>query len=195
MLAAALNVVVVVAHLAIALSIVRGLLRTGRWTSNPLALATSAIFVTSALHHGSQPVHMLLPLIGIDGDHSTSMRAAFGTWHATVWDIAAAGVAVWYLGLRSRFPALVRGSALFEDLRERERQALEIHDNIVQGLAEAQLAFDVGRQQQAREAVDRTLAAARQLVTELLGEPGSGIDLAPGNLRRTLPADQPSTER
>jgi signal transduction histidine kinase len=67
---------------------------------------------------------------------------------------------------------------------EREREALDIHDNIVQGLAEAQLAFDVGRPEQAREAVERTLAQARRIVTELMGDPG------PGDLRRSTPADQ-----
>ena len=72
--------------------------------------------------------------------------------------------------------------------RENERRALDIHDNIVQGLAEAQMAFDVGRPEQAREAVDRTLAAARRLVTELLGAP------APGDLRRDTVADQPATD-
>ena len=77
------------------------------------------------------------------------------------------------------------------DKRLRERQALDIHDNIVQGLAEAQLAFDVGRPEQAREAVDRTLAAARRLITELLGEPGSGTELGPGDLRRSTAGDQP----
>lgn len=66
---------------------------------------------------------------------------------------------------------------------ERERQALDIHDNIVQGLAEAQLAFDVGRPEQAREAVERTLAQARRIVTELMKEPG------PGDLRRSSPVD------
>lgn len=68
--------------------------------------------------------------------------------------------------------------------RERERHALDIHDNIVQGLAEAQLALDVGRPEQAREAVERTLAQARRIVTELLG------DVRPGDLRRDTPADQ-----
>lgn len=72
--------------------------------------------------------------------------------------------------------------------RERERHALDIHDNIVQGLAEAQMAFSVGRVEQARDAVDRTLAAARRLVTELLGEPG------PGDLRRDSVADQPAVD-
>lgn len=72
--------------------------------------------------------------------------------------------------------------------RERERHALDIHDNIVQGLAEAQLAFEVGRPEQAREAVDRTLVAARRLVTELLGEP------EPGDFRRETAADQPAPD-
>ena len=195
MLSTALNLVVVVTYLAISITILRGLTRAGRVWSNPLMLATSAIFFTCAVHHGSHPVHMLLPSIGVDDPQGEATRAAFGDWHASIWDLLTAGIGVWYFMLRNRFPALARGSALFEDLRERERQALEIHDNIVQGLAEAQLAFDVGRDQQAREAVDRTLAAARQIITDLLGEPGSGIELGPGDLRRSAPADQPTTER
>jgi hypothetical protein len=69
--------------------------------------------------------------------------------------------------------------------REREQQALDIHDNLVQGLVEAQLALDVGRPEQAREAIDRTLAQARRIVTDLLGEP------EPGDLRRATAADRP----
>jgi signal transduction histidine kinase len=195
MVSTALNIVVVSAYLAISLTILRGLKKAGRVWSNPLMLATSAIFFTCAVHHGSHPVHMLLPTFGVEDHHSMAMREAFDSWHTSLWDVATAGVGIWYFMLRNRFPALARGSALFEDLRERERQALEIHDNVVQGLAEAQLAFDVGREQQAREAVDRTLAAARQIITDLLGEPGSGIELGPGDLRRSAPADQPFTER
>lgn len=68
--------------------------------------------------------------------------------------------------------------------REREQQALDIHDNIVQGLVEAQLSLDVGRPEQARDAIDRTLAQARRIVTDLMGAP------APGDLRRATSADQ-----
>lgn len=70
------------------------------------------------------------------------------------------------------------------DRRAREQHALDVHDNIVQGLAEAKLALDVGRTEQAREVVERTLVQARRIVTELLGEP------QPGDLRRETPADQ-----
>jgi PAS domain-containing protein len=37
-----------------------------------------------------------------------------------VWDALTAGVGVWYWSLRGRFPALVRGAALFEDLELRK---------------------------------------------------------------------------
>jgi hypothetical protein len=67
--------------------------------------------------------------------------------------------------------------------RAREQALLDIHDNIVQGLAEAKLALDVGRTAQARDAIDTTLAQARRIVTELTGPP------APGDLRRATSAD------
>jgi hypothetical protein len=71
----------------------------------------------------------------------------------------------------------------------RDRRLLDIHDNIVQGLAEAQLALDVGRTAQARDAIESTLAQARRIVTELTDAPGAP---APGDLRRDTPADQPA---
>jgi signal transduction histidine kinase len=75
------------------------------------------------------------------------------------------------------------GSHASSNERVRERAALDIHDNIVQGLAEAQLALEIGRLDQARDAVDRTLAQARRIVTDLMGAP------APGDLRRDTSAD------
>ena len=71
----------------------------------------------------------------------------------------------------------------------RDRRLLDIHDNIVQGRAEAQLALDVGRTAQARDAIESTLAQARRIVTELTDAPGS---VSPGDLRRNTPADQPA---
>ena len=62
----------------------------------------------------------------------------------------------------------------------RQRQALEINDNVVQGLAVAKYALDVGDEERAYEAVARTLASARGIITNLLG----GEDLGPGDLVR-----------
>jgi hypothetical protein len=184
---AVMNAVVLVAYLAISFHILRGVVRSGRITSNPLALATGLIFLTCAIHHGSHPVHMFLPSIGIGEHKSHSMREAFDSWHTSAFDLATAGVAVWYWRLRNRFPALVRGSALFEDLRERERQALEINDNVVQHLAVAKLAYDLGKHDEAYDAIDKGLVSSRKIITELLGEPGSGVDLGAGDLRRREP--------
>lgn len=60
----------------------------------------------------------------------------------------------------------------------RERQALEINDNVVQSLAVAHYRLGRGEVAQARESVSEALEAARRIITDLLAEP------APGELRR-----------
>jgi signal transduction histidine kinase len=186
-LGAAANLVILAVYLAIAFAIVRHLVPDARWRDSPLAVATAAIFFTWAIHHGFHPVHQLLPMVGIGHDIGTAMRAAFDVWHLSVWDVITAAVGVWYLMLRSRFPALVRRSALFEDSLERERQALEIHDNVVQGLASAKLAFELDEHDRGMNALEQTLVAARRIITELLAAPASSPG-DPGTLRRNRPA-------
>lgn len=188
---AAANLVILAAYLAIAVTIARHLLPDGRWRSSPLAVATAAIFFTCAVHHGSHPVHQLLPLVGAELEVGAAMRVAFDDWHVSGWDIVTAAVGVWYWTLRGRFPALVRRSALFEDNLERERQALEIHDNVVQGLAAAKLAFELDERDRGMVALEDTLGAARRIITELLSRPGEAA--GSGTLRRDRPAgDGPS---
>lgn len=65
----------------------------------------------------------------------------------------------------------------------RQRHALEVNDDIIQGLAVADLALNLDAYDKAREAVATTLAAARQFVTDLLGE-ATNVDISPGDLRR-----------
>ena len=66
----------------------------------------------------------------------------------------------------------------------RRQQALEINDNIVQGLAVAKYSFDLGEEAKAREAVEGTLVAARSIISGLLDEIGGNVDLGPGTLTR-----------
>ena len=71
----------------------------------------------------------------------------------------------------------------------RQRQALEINDNIVQGLTVAKYAMDAKDYARALEAVEKTLKSARKIVTDLLNE--NNIDylhLGPGDLVRLEPA-------
>jgi PAS domain S-box-containing protein len=56
-------------------------------------------------------------------------------------------------------------------LREAEwqrEQALQLHDAVVQGLAVAKMAMDIGHTEMSEEAIARTLEKARHLVGELL---------------------------
>lgn len=82
----------------------------------------------------------------------------------------------------------MRGASLFEDLKEKQRQALEINDNIVQGqvVAETALAFD--QQDLSKEALAATLVSARQIISDLIGEADSETRLGPGDLRRSKAA-------
>ena len=66
----------------------------------------------------------------------------------------------------------------------RRQQALEINDNIVQGLAVAKYSFDLDEQEKAREAIEGTLVAARSIISELLDDIGGNVDLGPGTLTR-----------
>lgn len=66
----------------------------------------------------------------------------------------------------------------------RQRQALEINDNIVQGLAVAKYALDAGDDRRAYDAVSRTLTSARGIISDLLGAREAGAQLGPGDLVR-----------
>jgi signal transduction histidine kinase len=52
----------------------------------------------------------------------------------------------------------------------RKRQALELHEQVVQGLVVAQLALELGREDEALEAIVSTLERARAMVTRELTE-------------------------
>ena len=65
---------------------------------------------------------------------------------------------------------------------EKRRRGLELHDEVVQGLAVARMAFDVDDRERLDHALTQSLNAARRLVEELLG-PGV-IDA--GDLRQEL---------
>lgn len=71
-----------------------------------------------------------------------------------------------------------------QQLAERRRRALELHDDVVQGLALAQLALQAGRPEDAQRAVAGTLRAAKKVVSELLDGRGVEGRLDAGDLVR-----------
>jgi hypothetical protein len=181
----AANAVVALAYLAIATIIFRGLRGGDQLWSNRLGTATAFIFLTCGVHHGSHSVHMLLPSFGVDDPQALALREGWH-WPSAVWDVFAAGVGVYYLSLRKSYASVLRGAQMFEDLRERERQAVEINDNIVQGLTVAKYALEVGRDDQSRKAVEDTLRKSQELISQLLGDDDDGVK--PGHMRRAAPA-------
>jgi signal transduction histidine kinase len=184
---AAANAIVAIAYLAIAWAIIVPLVRSEQVRQNKLGVATSAIFLTCAVHHGGHALHMALPAFGLEDQAGRAMREAW-EWHVTAWDIVTASVGVYYWSLRSSYGPLMKGAALFEDLKEKQRQALEINDEIVQGLVTAKLALELHDDDRSQRALEHSLTAARQIISDLLGEAGTDTRLGPGDLVRSKPA-------
>ncbi len=93
------------------------------------------------------------------------------------------------LFLRDASPR-IEGEAVAARLGEaqlRRRQALEINDNVVQGLVAAVYALDIGETEASMSYLDRTLSSARAMMDDLL-DPLDGVGLQPGDLVRTAPA-------
>jgi PAS domain S-box-containing protein len=69
------------------------------------------------------------------------------------------------------------------------KQALELNDEVVQGLASAKFAFETGRHEQGLEAVSGTLERAKALVSRLLDEHTQDRPIEPGDLTRERGAE------
>jgi hypothetical protein len=173
----AANIAAAVVYGSIAYLILSGLVGSGQLRSNHLGVATALIFVTGAGHHAILSVELL---------HGGPLRHGWD-WHSVVWDLLTAAAGIYYLALR-RSRAPMHGAQMFEDLKVRERQALEINDNIVQGLTVAKYALTIGAEDHSKQAIDDTLTRARAIITDLLGEPGTAVQFGPGDLRRATPA-------
>lgn len=162
------NAVLAIAYLMIAWAIVKPLVQHRQLRSNPLGAATAAIFLTCAVHHGGHVVHMLLPLAGIESPQGYAMRAAYD-WEAAIWDIVGALVGIYYWTLRRTYGPLMRGAQLFEDMRQREQEALELNDGVLQGLVVAKMALDLDQHEKARSALDASISVASRMISDLLG--------------------------
>jgi hypothetical protein len=120
-----------------------------------------------------------------------------------VW-IVASGEAIGAMGWTSRAtPLLLLGSLVgiaSDRLRDAERierhaaavavlqrEAAEVHDDLVQGLAVTKWVFESGDHERGLEMLEENLESAQQLVTTMLGT-GSVL---PGDLRRSRPAARP----
>jgi hypothetical protein len=182
------NALAAAAYAVIAYLIISGLVASEQLRTNHLGVATALIFVTAAGYHALQSFQLLAPSLGIAKAHGLALRHAWD-WHMVVWGLLTAAAGIYYLALRRSQRSAPQGAQMFEDLKVRERQALEINDNIVQGLTVAKYAMSIGAEDHSRQAIEDALVRARQIITDLLGEPGTAIELGPGDLRRVAPAE------
>lgn len=181
--ALAVNLIVMMCYLAIAFIVGRGIHLSGQWASNPLATATFLIFLSCGVGHAMHAEHLLVP--GVTREAS---RVAFDS-HLVIVDSMTAVIAIYYFLLRRKFPALLQSAAMFEDLQERRRQALDIHDTIVQELATAKLALETGHDKMGMAALERGLDASKAIITDMIGDnPESVATNEAGGLRRAAKA-------
>jgi CheY-like chemotaxis protein len=89
-----------------------------------------------------------------------------------------------FVELKRAEAEFARARAELELRRAARRQALELNDNVLQGLAIAKYALAAGNATQVAQAIEQTLANVRQIVDHLVGSEG----LRAGDLRRDRPA-------
>ena len=171
----AANVVIAGAYWAIAAMVAAPLIETKQLRANRLGTATAAIFFTCGVSHLVHGIHLLGPTLGFAVEEGTAIRRV-ADLHQAIADGAVAGIAIYYWSLRHTYAPLIRGAKLFDDFKERQRQALEINDNIVQGLTVAHLALVLEDTEMSREALESTLEKARGIISDLLGD----VDLKGG---------------
>ena len=75
-------------------------------------------------------------------------------------------------------------SRRLESAQDRRHQALQLNDNIIQGLVLAKLALETGDGEKGREALEATLVSARVLIADLLRDGDAASGLGPGDLVR-----------
>src|SRR5579859_6120338 len=183
------NGVTAIAYVAIAAAILGPLVRERQLSVNRLGTATALIFFTCAVHHGGHVLKVLIPFwsmsqsLGLAASTGIATRMAFD-WQSVSWDLVMAAVGIYYWSLRRVYGPLMRGAKLFEDLKEQQRRALEINDNIVQGLTVAQIALHFEEHERTSEALEATLVAARRIINDLFGELGQNALPEPGTLVR-----------
>jgi signal transduction histidine kinase len=70
-----------------------------------------------------------------------------------------------------------------EAAAQRQRDAAEVNDTLVQGMAAAKWALEAGRHEAGLKTLDETLTLGHELVSKLLRETDMGLDGHRGNLR------------
>ena len=151
-------------------AIVRPLVSSRQLRTNALGAATAAIFLTCAVHHGAHVVHMLMPYAGVDLEQGMAMRKAWGPPAGASGTSSAPSSRPTTGPCEEASAASSASPQLFKDQVEREQRALELNDTVLQGMVVARMALDLGERKRGMAALDTSIAAASQMITELIGD-------------------------
>lgn len=178
------NLLAALTYTAIAAMMALRLQRTGQFSlrANALGVAATLVLATVALRNWWSGIQLLLPSIGIDDTAALALREAYSPASLPL-PFLAAGAGLLYLWLRRRAGSAADSASLYPDHALQRQRALEINDNIVQGLLAARELDALGRDDEARVILDGTLQQAQRMMGELLDG-----DIQPGSLRRTTAA-------
>lgn len=188
MVTAGANAFMVLIYAGIAIIMIHGIHQGHQWRTNPIAVATAAVFVSCTIGHGLHLLHVIPPLSTLQPAEAEAARAMFLDPRLLGWDAVTASVAIGYWFMRSRLAVVYNGAALNEDLEERERQAAMLHDRVMSGLERARVELEAGHRDAGLRTLDETLEESKTIITTLLGTPGTRTSLGPGDLRREAPS-------
>jgi diguanylate cyclase (GGDEF)-like protein/PAS domain S-box-containing protein len=143
------NGVLTVAYMAITVSILLPLARTGQLWRNRLGLSTGLIFFTCGVGHAIHVEHAVHAIV------QGGWGATDFDWHLGVWDAITACCAITYWRQRQVAGPPVDAGTLFEDLRRRQH---ELEAEAMQAGLRAELAIE--RELAARQSFARAFESA-----------------------------------
>lgn len=171
-----LNGVIGAAFVAIGTQLGVQLTRRREWSANPIAAVFALVALTCGAGHAYRAVLLAGPPLGVSALAVPAARIEFTDWHMWVADLATAAAGVLYLWARFAHGDILETTRVFEDAQTRRARALSVHDEVVQELARAKLALDVGRDGEALKALDDGLEASKAIISGLqtgFGDPSS----------------------
>lgn len=166
-----LNVVIGGAFVAIGLQLATRLTASRQWHANPIASVFTLVALSCGTGHAIRALLMAGPTLGLFGTAGVATRVEFADWHMWVADGATAMAGVFYVVARWRDRDILQTTRLFEDYTSRRRQALSLHDDVVQELNRAQIAIQADRDDDARTALDNGLRATQEIISGIESQP------------------------
>jgi len=147
-----------------------GLIHSHQVRSNRLGCSAAGIFTLLAA--GEIFILVLMVLMSVPSAFSPDLQTWRSlAWGATLIEVAVAIVALYYIRLRFVTPHLDRKSPRFlYDITAARAQAVEMNDNVLQGIVLAQMYLELGDREQCHRVLGITLENSRDIMTTVLGE-------------------------